>query len=105
MLSDQQVVAIYMAKLALQQQSRCNALETNKAQRIKGQSVRVAGMYSVTPRTIRDIWNRQSWAYATKHLWCLEPQLNDGRTTSGPEDKVLLYLIPYYILCSRGDKF
>jgi hypothetical protein len=92
MLGEQQVIAIYKAKLALQTQSRDNVQEMNKVQLIKGQSVRFAVMYGVTPRTIRDIWNRQSWAYATKHLWSLEPQLSDENLVSAPAVKVMLVL-------------
>ena len=76
MLSEKDVVEIYMTKLVLQAQSReADAPVTNKMQAMKGQSVGVSVMYGVTSRTIRDIWNRQSWAYATRHLWHLEPQL------------------------------
>jgi hypothetical protein len=100
MLNEQQVVAIYMAKQALQAQSRDDVPETNKAQVIKGQSARVAVMYGVTPRAIRDIWNRQSWAYATKHLWCLEPQLSEETAISTHVVKVLLLPFLSCFLCN-----
>ncbi len=91
MLKEQQVVEIYMAKLALQAQRRENATDTN----IKGQSFRVSVMYGVTSRAIRDIWNRQSWAYATRHLWHLEPQLRVDITMSLPEVQVMLLIFCY----------
>jgi hypothetical protein len=75
MLCEKDVIEIYMTKLALRAQSREDAPFTNKMQAMKGQSVGVSVMYGVTSRTIRDIWNRHSWAYATRHLWHLEPQL------------------------------
>ena len=92
MLQEQQVVEIYMAKLALQAQRRDDASDTNKIQGIKGHSIRVSSMYGVTPRTIRDIWNRQSWAYATRHLWHLEPQLGLENTNGIPAVKVLVFV-------------
>ncbi len=104
MLDEQQVVAIYKAKIALQMQSRGNAPDENKAQVIKGQSVRVAVMYGVTPRTIRDIWNRQSWAYATRHLWNLEPQLSDENLVSMAKIKVMLPLL-YFSALLRESGF
>jgi hypothetical protein len=30
-------------------------------------------LFGVTSRTIRDIWNRQSWSFATRPLWNREP--------------------------------
>jgi hypothetical protein len=90
MLCEKDVVEIYMVKLALWAQSRDDAPDTNKLQLIKGQSVPVSAMYGVTSRTIRDIWNRQSWAYATRHLWHLDPQLGVGDILSISIVKVLL---------------
>ena len=89
MLHEQQAVAIYMAKLALMSQNRDATAIKIKAQVVKGQSARVAAMYGVNPRTIRDIWNRHSWAYATRHLWPLEPQLTSEHTLSLPSAQVL----------------
>ena len=97
MLDEQQVVVIYMAKLALMSQSHDAAAIKIKAQVVKGQSARVAVMYGVNPRTIRDIWNRHSWAYATRHLWSLEPQLSDENMLSSSAAKVLIHpvLLPF----------
>ncbi len=89
MLSEQQVVEIYMAKLALRAHSRDDAPDANKKVFIKGQSGRVSAMYGVTPRTIRDIWNHQSWAYATRHLWDRKPQPSSEDLISMPPIKVL----------------
>jgi hypothetical protein len=32
-------------------------------------SVELAKKYNVSPKTIRDVWNRQTWAKVTEHLW------------------------------------
>ena len=94
MLNEQQAVAIYMIKISLGAQNRTNNPNTNtEMQVIKGQSVRVSVMYGVNARTIRDIWNRQSWAYATRHLWYLEPQPRVANALSMSTVKVLLH--PY----------
>jgi hypothetical protein len=95
MLNEQQVLEIYMAKLALQAQRREDAPDTNN----KGQSVRYSVMYGVTSRAIRDIWNRQSWAYATRHLWHLEPQLGVDTATSFSEVLVMLHNF-YNLMCT-----
>ena len=90
MLKEQQVVEIYKAKVALQAQRREDAPDTKKLHMIKGHSLRISALYGVTSRTIRDIWNRQSWAYATRHLWHLEPQSEDEFFYSVSAEQVLL---------------
>jgi hypothetical protein len=87
------VLEIYMGKLALQRQSWDDGPDTDKMQLIKGQSVCISAMY--TSRTIRHIWNRvnrQSWAYATRHLWNLEPHFGDENMTGHAGVEVLLSL-------------
>jgi hypothetical protein len=32
-------------------------------------TLEVAEMFCVSPKTVRDIWNRRSWAQETRHLW------------------------------------
>jgi hypothetical protein len=91
MLDEQQAVDIYMAKLAMREQDRDDASSTNKTQGTRSKSVTVSVLYGVTDRTIRDIWNRQSWAYATSHLWHLEPQLGVGEESIMPAEKVRSY--------------
>jgi hypothetical protein len=92
MLDEQQVVAIYMAKLALRAQCRDDASDANTTKVIKGQSVCFSVVYGVTSRTIRDIWNHQSWAYATSHLWDVDPQLSAGNLIDKPTVKVVSHL-------------
>ena len=41
---------------------------------LRRQSGHLAESYGVTVRTVQDIWNRRSWAFATSHLW---PQESD----------------------------
>ena len=71
-----QVVEIYKHKLRLQKPNSFQSCLQTAESRIKGQSVPVAGMFGVSPKTVRDIWNRRTWAYATHHLWTQE----DGST-------------------------
>jgi hypothetical protein len=35
----------------------------------RGVSSQVALFYNVSPKTVRDIWNRITWKFATCHLW------------------------------------
>ena len=35
----------------------------------KGQSQPVSLRFDVSPKTVRDIWNRKTWPYATCSLW------------------------------------
>jgi hypothetical protein len=112
MLNEQQAVAIYTTKLVLLAQSLHDQAgvagadkinDTRKTQVIKGRSARVAVMYGVTPRTIRDIWNRHSWAYATRHLWSLEPQISDENTISMPAVKVCCFICFYHFFFCTAD--
>ncbi|EKX44343.1 hypothetical protein GUITHDRAFT_109793 [Guillardia theta CCMP2712] len=32
-------------------------------------SVALGRRYGITPKAVRDIWNRRTWARATRHLW------------------------------------
>ena len=92
MLDEQQVVEIYMAKLALRAQCQDDASDANMAKGIKGQSVPFSVMYGVTSRTIRDIWNHLSWAYATRHLWDVGPQLSAENRIDKPTVEVVSHL-------------
>jgi hypothetical protein len=55
---------IYREKLQLEE----GGVKTSGA-RIKGPSSEIARLYNVSPKTVRDIWNRVTWKYATSHLW------------------------------------
>ena len=48
------------------------------SQRLRGASPPIAVRFGVSSRTIRDIWNRKTWAFATKHLWHLESNCPDA---------------------------
>ena len=72
MLTEENVLEIYRAKIALQSQ----LLETHHTEGssvmknlLRGKSSQFSGRYGVSARTIRDIWNRRTWSYATKILW------------------------------------
>jgi hypothetical protein len=60
-LTADQAREIYKCKLALQKQNR--GLKT------RGQSVHVARLYRVSPKTVRDIWNHTTWKPITQQLW------------------------------------
>ncbi len=39
--------------------------------RLNGQSIQLGKRYNASAKTIRDIWNRRTWRFATRHLWSL----------------------------------
>ena len=51
---------------------------------IAGRTTYVARKFKVSPKTIRDIWNRRAWANETRFLWSTddEPQLRPKSTKS-----------------------
>ena len=82
MLSKSQAIEIYRMKI-----SYLNHLVAANLQSIRNLNVRylklgcsklvpeLAEKYAVNPRTIRDIWNRKTWAFATNSIWLEEQHL------------------------------
>ena len=69
MLTEQQAVEIYSHKLSLHAR-RSNSQSSDTCLRsLRGKCGRVAKMFGVSPRAVRDIWNRYTWEEATCHLW------------------------------------
>ena len=54
--------------------------ETSLCSKIRGQSVAIAEKYGVSPKAIRDIWNKRTWVDSTKHLYAQESE--NGSTKS-----------------------
>jgi hypothetical protein len=71
-LNSSLAIEIYRHKIDLMKpMTFSGCLESSNA-RIRGESTKLAKRYSVSAKTIRDIWNRKSWASATAHLRCKE---------------------------------
>jgi hypothetical protein len=75
---------IYTRKLVLLAQER-SELNFNGSNSLKGQSVPLAHEYNVSAKTIRDIWNRKTWMFATRDLWCEEGDETTGIEFSPPQ--------------------
>jgi hypothetical protein len=77
-LTDEKAAEIYVYKLATlrsglsKPKNYSQVFLHTESPKIKGQSTLVAQQYAVSPKTIRDIWNRKTWANATRHLWSSE---------------------------------
>ena len=75
MLSESKVVEIYEHKLSLlakRSTAAAAAPELSSSMSLRGESSSIAAAYGVSSRAIRDIWNRQTWAVATRGLWLQE---------------------------------
>jgi hypothetical protein len=83
-LSDSQAIEIYKCKLQLLRPSSFESCMQSAESRIKGQSVPVAARFGVSPKTVRDIWNRRTWAFTTEKLW----EEEDGFSVSESLDSV-----------------
>ena len=80
MLIESQALAIYEIKLSLQPpvfhpSEKCNL--------VRGKSRTVSRLFGVSPRAIRDIWNRRTWCHVTKHLWHKEKDFRTPVIESG----------------------
>mmetsp|Transcript_75671 Transcript_75671/g.202545 ORF Transcript_75671/g.202545 Transcript_75671/m.202545 type:complete len:217 (-) Transcript_75671:685-1335(-) len=61
-LTAEQAVQIYTYR-------RCERSRFAVDADLTGNSTRVGEKFNVSPKTVRDIWNRRSWIEETKHLW------------------------------------
>ena len=67
-LTPQIAMEIYACKMELEaviKQHSC----TMPRMPLQGQSSYVAERFNVSAKTIRDIWNRRTWTFATSSLW------------------------------------
>jgi hypothetical protein len=69
MLKEHDALQIYEFKLSWK--TECSKDKTYRS--LRGQSNQLSKFFGVSSRTIRDIWNRKSWASATRCLWSREP--------------------------------
>jgi len=66
-LTSKQVMDIYSVKLQLLNNYRATLLSDGYGSR--GMSSSVAKQFGVSPKTVRDIWNRRTWRCATEGLF------------------------------------
>ena len=64
LLTDDQAAEIFSMRVPSAETS--NALR-NRA--LTSRSVAVSKMYGVSPKAVRDIWNKRTWRHATRALW------------------------------------
>jgi hypothetical protein len=84
MLTERAAVEIYKMKITLLQQRR-------KSERVSiwGKTRSVAKLFGVNSRTVKYVWNRQTWGHATEHLWEQESELQESSDT--PLQSVVVY--------------
>jgi hypothetical protein len=84
MLTEAQAIEIYKLKLSFQSDHAASHFDPRvRSLLMRGRSNPLSERFGVSPRTIRDIWNRKTWAYATKSVWSqeAEPQAPSKRPT------------------------
>jgi hypothetical protein len=67
-LNREKAVEIYRLMTTLVEPKSYSATLDSSKINIRGMSSKVAVHYGVSPKAIRDIWNRKSWAHATGDL-------------------------------------
>jgi hypothetical protein len=94
-LSPDLALEIYAHKINLQR-PRGFELCVEGSRLLRGKSTFIARMYKVSAKTIRDIWNRKTWTFATCRLWHRDRsfhtshfphQVKDPSQTKYPENK------------------
>jgi hypothetical protein len=71
-LTPKLAMEIYKVKLELLNPKDFYSCFHPSTRLLKGHSVPVARKYNVSAKTIRDIWNRKTWTFATSFLWSQE---------------------------------
>jgi hypothetical protein len=67
-LSPEKATDIYAYKIGLLSK-RYSSTAADSSHLLKGQSVPVGKKFNVSAKTVRDIWNRRTWTFATSNLW------------------------------------
>jgi hypothetical protein len=62
-LSEKEAIEIYQYRTAAAQDSAM------RDACLHGKSSAVAKQYNISPKAVRDIWNRRTWTQETRHLW------------------------------------
>jgi len=69
MLNESQAVDIYLCKLSLEARCGTDCSGDIRRRSMRGKCGPVSKMFGVSPRIVRDIWNRHTWGHATAFLW------------------------------------
>jgi len=69
MLTESQAIDIYKCKLYLQAQCSKSCSADIQRRLLRGKCGPVSKKFGVSPRIVRDIWNRHTWGHATAYLW------------------------------------
>ena len=78
MLTKEDAIKIYEIKITW----KTELCKGKPCQSLRGQSGPVSKLFGVSSRTVRDIWNRQTWAHATNILWSSEQDMDKKATNN-----------------------
>ncbi len=99
-LSPHQAIEIYACKLEIQK-NKDNEQDgqSDPSSPLKGRSASVAKKFDVSAKTVRDVWSRRTWAFATSFLWQYEGTDYTTRRSQPNASQVwLIFILPS---CSR----
>ena len=71
-LNKETAIEIYQHKIRLMVPMSYKQCLQSWKESIRGESSKLAKQYGVSPKTVRDVWNRKSWTEVTMSLWNLE---------------------------------
>eukprot|EP00291_Cryptomonas_curvata_P014215 CAMPEP_0172179230 /NCGR_PEP_ID=MMETSP1050-20130122/16499_1 /TAXON_ID=233186 /ORGANISM="Cryptomonas curvata, Strain CCAP979/52" /LENGTH=199 /DNA_ID=CAMNT_0012852083 /DNA_START=353 /DNA_END=948 /DNA_ORIENTATION=- len=64
--------------------------QTFELRSVAGKSSLVAELYGVSPKTIRDVWNRKTWTQVTRPMWTAEEAEHYEREHMPPDQRAAL---------------
>uniref|UniRef100_A0A7S0MMZ1 Uncharacterized protein n=1 Tax=Cryptomonas curvata TaxID=233186 RepID=A0A7S0MMZ1_9CRYP len=65
----------------------CQATSSSARDRLfTSRSITVSRIYGVSPKAVRDIWNKRTWRHATRALWTEDDQLQHAKNLKAVDD-------------------
>ena len=101
MLTEREVVAIYEIKIQLKHRIMAEFSSPRNFSSLWGKTGPISKRYGVSSRTVKYIWNRQTWAHVTNHLWPDEPEIENLKKGSKLPEHARL---PENINCSSHSE-
>ena len=88
MLTESEAVAIYEIKIQLKYRIMAEFSSPRNFSSLWGQTGPISKRYGVSSRTVKYIWNRQTWAHVTNHLWPDEPEIEYLKRSSRLPERI-----------------
>ena len=67
----------------------CQSTSSSARDRLfTSRSITLSNIYGVSPKAVRDIWNKRTWRHATRPLWIEDDELQHAKNLKAADDTV-----------------